>query len=206
MLGLSLKISLCISLLFAFAVGIIRVQPYDTAHIEDFFARPENCPVSCFMGISPGVTLIGEASAILRRRGWTQESLLHREVADFTELDTGQMYFVAPGERIKLYVKKNVVQVIEIIESSFQLGDVWLLLGRPDMVYGFVDSRGRVIRNLVYLEGRVSIGYVLPSCSTSIRELSQADTEVIWSSIKLNTIHPILSPSFYALRNCRAAS
>ncbi len=154
------------------------------------------------MGIRPGVTLIGEAAMILIRRGWTQERLRDREVADFTELDSGQRYFSTDSERIKLYIRKNVVQVIEIIETPFQLGDLWLLLGRPDMVYGFVDSQGRVIRNLVYSDAMFSIGYVLHSCSASLRELSQTQPDVMWSSIKFNTIHPILEPSFYALRTC----
>jgi hypothetical protein len=202
MFGISLKFGIFLSLLLGMVVGVIRAQPYDNAHVADFFTPPDNCLIPCFMGIRPGITLIGEASTILRWQGWQQDILRHREVADFTELDTGQIYFSTPDERIKLFVKKNIVQVIEVIQMPFQLGDIWLLLGTPDMVYGFVDSRGRVIRNLVYSEGMVSIGYVLRSCSVSVRELSQADTEVMWSSIKLNSIHPILYPSFYDLRGC----
>jgi hypothetical protein len=183
-------------------IGLIRLQPYNNAQAEGFFTPPEACDEPCFMGIRPGVTLIGEAAIILTQHGWTQDRLRDREVADFTELDTGQRYFSTANERIKLYVRKNVVQVIEIIETPVQLGDLWLLLGRPDVVYGFVDSRGRVIRNLVYSNAMFSIGYVLRSCSASLRELSQAQPEVMWSSIRLNTIQPIFEPSFYALRKC----
>jgi len=204
MFRILLKSSLFFGLLFAIVVGVIRAQPYDSTRLESFFARPESCLKPCFMGILPGTTTMGEAIIILRRNGWKQEILRHREVADYTELDTGQMYFSASSEqRIKLHVRKNVVQVVEILETPFQLGDVWLLLGRPEMVYGFIDSRGRVIRNLVYAEGVVSIGYVLTSCSASVWELSYADPEVIWSSIKLNSIHPIFAPSFYDLRGCK---
>jgi hypothetical protein len=203
MFGISIKLSIFLSLIFLFAVGVIRAQPFDNAWAEDFFTPSGNCPEPCFMGIRPGITSMEEANILLWQQGWAQERLRERDVADFSELDTGQRYFSIPGLRIKLHVKKNVVRVVEMLRTPFQLGDIWLLLGTPDMVYGYVDSQGRVIRNLVYFEGTVSIGYVLRSCSVSVRELSYAATEMVWSSIKFDSIRPTFEPTFYALRECK---
>lgn len=189
--------------LFIAALGIICLQPYNPENdLREIFMPSEGCLVPCLMGIRPGVTIISDAAAILIQRGWTQERLRDREVADFGELDTGQRYFSTSSGRIKLYVRKNVVQAVEIIKMPFHLGDVWLLLGPPDRAYGFVDSQGRVIRSLIYAADMIFIGYSLDSCSASIRELSQAQPEIMWTNTNFNTNNSILEPTFYALRRC----
>jgi hypothetical protein len=155
----------------------------------------------CFIGIRPGITPIDEARRILRNHHWQQENLEYREVADYSELDSGEMYFSRAGEvqRIKLRVRDNIIRVITHLQTEFRLGDIWLLLGAPESAYGFIDEQGRLIQNLVYFDGTVLVGFVLPTCSAGLFDLAHASTRVIWMTAEFESVP---SPTLHSLRGC----
>ena len=65
-----LRWTLLLSGLFALPVLLIRAQPYDDSELRAFLTPPEGCPVPCFMGIRPGVTMYRDAMTILENHAW----------------------------------------------------------------------------------------------------------------------------------------
>ena len=62
-------ITVCLILLLASAMSLIRAQPYDD-HTIRAILLPSDCSAPCFMGIRPGVTQMREASALLEANPW----------------------------------------------------------------------------------------------------------------------------------------
>jgi hypothetical protein len=195
------KLGFLLSMMFATVVGAVRVRPSDDSNLRTFFTSSEECPMPCFIGIRPGITRIDEARRILRQHQWRQESLDYLDVADYSELDSGEMFFSQPDgtQRIKLQVRNNTIRVITNMQTEFRIGDIWLLLGAPESAYGFIDEKGRLIQNLVYFDGTVLVGFVLPTCSVKLFDLARATTQVTWMNTEFESAS---SPTLPGLRGC----
>jgi len=152
------RLALLLTLLFTACIGLIRAQPYDDSELRAFLTPPEGCPVPCFMGIRPGVTTVHEAVAILEAHEWVEEisfpgsdSIVWRwnDLApDMLDRNSGN----AAGH---IRLNENNTVAVLAIPTRILFGDIWLILGKPQML----ESNTLSIEGVDYTRSQRCVGY-----------------------------------------------
>lgn len=156
-------------LLSVLPIFVIRAQPYDDSGLRGLVA-PGNCIAPCFMDIQPGVTTMAEAVATLEQHTWANAVLANMPLDirgygpvaimppswDWSGAQPGWIDPAADGQS---WVINDKIDYLEV-RTHFRLGDVRLLLGRPDAeeMRAWEDRQGTVfIYSAWYEEARLEV-------------------------------------------------
>ncbi|MBN1964240.1 MAG: hypothetical protein JW910_06315 [Anaerolineae bacterium] len=157
---------------------------------------PEGCPIPCWAGIRPGVTTLDEALAILAAHPWVGE--IAQQASDETansgtqgsirwRWNGSQPAPLRTGDDNRLLHIDRIVAYVSL-GTIVPLGDMWLLLGRPERgaflgqsansLIGSLD--GRRILQVTYLGRGVALEAAW-QCPVDWRTYWQAETTIIFT-------------------------
>jgi hypothetical protein len=149
-----LGLTVLLSLIFALAVALVH-RPCDVSALRAFLSPPEGCAAPCFMDVRLGITRAEDAITALQAHEWVGDLYQHLDgfYLDWSWsgvqppfINTRHIGFL--GERSAL----TGVYHTMTIDSTITLGEVLLVLGKPD--YSFFGRaervRSRVMIHSVY--------------------------------------------------------
>lgn len=120
---------------------LIRAQPYDDAGLRSFLF-PAGCAAPCFVGVQPGRTSVEDAVALLDHHAWIETlmadiPLVIRGYGPVAMLPPSWVWsgaqpaWVDTSASGQTWVMNDRIDYVEI-KTRLRLGEVWLILGRPD--------------------------------------------------------------------------
>jgi hypothetical protein len=134
LIGLWLRGSVALALLFALTLGALLAQPRDDTAMRAFFAPPQDCATPCFLGIRPDVTTYDQALAILRAQPWIDTIKDETDALSWT-WNGKQPSFVSDFDSNFLLARidflNGVVNSIRI-PTTTHWADFYFLFGAPD--------------------------------------------------------------------------
>jgi hypothetical protein len=138
------KFALTLTALLLLPVLLIRAQPYDGQSLRSFLLPPQGCPMPCFMGIRPGVTMAWDALALLESSDQVGRVLenfgsTRPEVIDYQLPPTlsiidwrwNEGRWMQMEKHGSLVMFNRQVSAINLY-TPFSLGDMLLTYGFPD--------------------------------------------------------------------------
>lgn len=151
MIRFLLKFGVVCALIFTLSIALIRAQTHDDSALQIMLALPENCPVSCFMGIRPGETMLREALDVLRTSDWVRSiQYMDRAMGRLTytgwirwEWSGRQPVWVDTDRDSLIWIDENRVDQISI-PVRYRLGEIWLAYGDPDYGRLFVSPNANL--------------------------------------------------------------
>lgn len=113
------------------------------------FLISDGCAPPCWQGIRPGETRIDEAALLLRDNPYIDQVNIGYSAQENSGIIRWRWRDLPPVEANGgggyLYIFSNIVAEIEM-ETTIPLGDIWLLLGTPQVI-DRVDLRGAAHRH-----------------------------------------------------------
>jgi ABC-type xylose transport system permease subunit len=131
---------------------VIHAHPLQTT-IGDLLSASGGCSGThvCFMGISPGITLMDEARAILQTHPWVGQTEMQGYTQIYWSWSGRQPAYIdadIPGTIIQRgYDSVSLIRV----QTRYPYGDVWLSLGEPETGYVSRQATG-VLHGIYYVD------------------------------------------------------
>jgi hypothetical protein len=184
MLRMLAKSALVLLLLCVTAVSLIRAQPRDERTLRAFLAPPEGCVSPCWEGIRVGVSSGEQAMTLLRRQSWASNVRVARRIDAVTWRWNGALpALIDPEGRGIVSVGGDSVVTSVALATEIALGDLVLLLGKPDRIVRFPYGDVVAVYDAAWLEIRVN-----DDCLTDTRRFWAARSEVRWTYAPLNPV------------------
>jgi hypothetical protein len=187
---------LCLVLIFASMILLIRTQPYQDGGLSAFLLPPDNCPAPCWSGIRPGETTLTGTSTLLQNN-------LQIKTVEAISPATAWLRFSAAmpliqRARVNLWEEnRGVVGRIELLDTGLSMSDLQLLLGAPTRVF-LADSRQDNTSQLtaLYSGYDLYVTVTITRCASSPAHFWQQANDV---AISLGRWYDFdqLSPFFY---------
>jgi hypothetical protein len=159
LLHFSARLVLLPVLVLAAALLLIHAQPYDNHELRGLLL-PEGCPAPCFMGIRPGVTTMDETYDLLKSNKWVGEIRQRSGSIEWTWSD------LAPNlidRRYPGYAQHSNIPSEDCcvgslkFNSRFTLGDLYLLLGKPQRTYIIRAPSDYALVSISYVEQKIRL-------------------------------------------------
>jgi hypothetical protein len=172
-----------------FALLIFMVhQPYDVSELRAFLLPPEDCDSPCFMGVQPGATDSERAIVILQEHEWVDDVFLILDGFYGEWAWSGaQPHFVNTRSRGFLGAQSAQYNLYNSmsIESTIQLGEMYLALGAPDLSFFTRTERARsrmLVHSVYYNELALQADGVV-SCPVTFARLWQSELVLYWGTL-----------------------
>lgn len=187
---------LCLVLIFASVMLLIRTQPYQDGGLSAFLLPPDDCPAPCWSGIRPGETTLTDSSALL------QNNLQIKSVEAISPatawLRLSANIPLVERARVNLWEEnRDVVGRIELLDTGLSMSDLQLILGAPTRVF-LADSRQDKTSELtaLYTQYYLYVTVTITRCASSPAQFWQQANDV---TISLGRWYDFdqLSPFFY---------
>jgi hypothetical protein len=194
-------VSLALTVLFAAAVSVVRMQPY----ADPTISSADECAAPCWHVFEPGVTTDDDAFLLFDRLGWTLDSRYCQQV-NLCSVFGWRAPEPAEQKAGSIFIAGRL-DVISFSKPLSTLGELLLMHGTPEYIdqYRAFDTTGRAYT--VYRAYWSSIDLqVRVDCPTTFAELLHEPASVVTLSISpykedsvIGAKPPILSHSFRRL-------
>lgn len=194
-------VSVLLTMLFAAAVSVVRMQPYN----EPNTSSADECAVPCWHVFEPGVTTDDDAFVFFERLGWTLDSRYCHQV-NVCSVFGWRAPEPAEQKAGSIFIAGRL-DVIAFTKPHSTLGELLLMQGTPEYIdqYRAFDTTGR--EYIVYRAYWASLDLqVRVDCPTTFAVLLHQPASVVTLSINpykedsiIGAKPPILSHSFRRL-------
>jgi hypothetical protein len=206
-----LRLSPVLTLVFAALVVLVasRTSRAD-AQLRRFLTMPD-CSTPCWQGIQVGVTTDQQALAILQHHPWIGRMAVYRypgTVGDnmlvYWDWSGQQPDWLVGAENGALTTRNGTVETI-VLQTTISLGDVWLLLGRPQkgVLVSMVPLYGEPVyyHHGAYRDGHITVRSRV-ACPLRLLALWEAPVEITLRADTQAITVPYNLPTWLRRRPC----
>lgn len=170
-------------MLFTLCVALIQTQPVNDNDLRGFVMPPEGCAEPCWQGLQPGVTEIFDIMSTLHDHDWVS-SVHHENFSKFSngfvrwQWSSERPSFIHENDLNNLWYEESVIQDFSI-QTHVSLGEMTLLLGKPDWTVTRRMGEGSMEINAWYDARRLMLVAIAP-CSGTPLNIWHARSNITW--------------------------
>jgi hypothetical protein len=177
-----LPFALLLASLFTVMALLIRARPYDGDSLRALLNPTPDCPFSCFQGIQPGVTPLGQAVSLLENLGWDGRITatgFEGGVEFATWSGQGSDWLLAEAT---IGAQHNIVKSITL-PTRIRFGDVWLMYNQVG-TWSTVERGASLVYIFTLHDAGVTISCAIPQDAPNRLQ------RLLWAAVTVRVLEP----------------
>lgn len=155
------------TLLFAVAICLPRLLPYQDGGLTALLTPPDDCAAPCWLGLRPGVSTLSEGGQLLQASAWLKDFQVISPATAF--LRFSDIVPAVTRGKLDLWASdQGIVSRITLSETKLAFSDIQLALGAPQRVF-FNHTYEFEVNHLIaiYTAYNLSVSASLDMCPIS---------------------------------------